>query len=62
MTLKCLAAKITPKRRTFDHIVWRKEWNNAIKRFATGFAENKGQSVLSVVSKTKGKCQFSVKF
>ena len=28
-----------PYKRTFDHIVWRKEWNNA-----TGFVENKGQS------------------
>ena len=34
-----------------------------LKVLKTGFAENKGQSrPLSVVSKTQGKCQLSVKF
>ena len=65
MTLKRLAAKITHKNAHLSHIVWWKEWNNAmlLKALKIGFVENKGQSgPLSVVSKTQDKCQLSVKF
>ena len=37
-----------PYKCTFDHIVWRKEWNNA-----TGLVENKGQSDPLSVGKTE---------
>ena len=53
MTPKCLPAKISTH--IFDHVVWRKEWDNAIniKGLKNGFVENIGQlGPLLVVSKT----------
>ena len=61
MTFERPAAKITHKlyKRTFDHIVCRKEWNMPLKCLKNGFCRKqiKGQSApSSAVSKIQGKC------
>ena len=58
MTLKRLAANITPKNADFITLSDEKSGTMLFKALKTGFVENKGQSgPLSVVSKTQGKCQ-----
>ena len=67
MTLKRITTKITHKN---AHLItlsdnWEKKKSGTMlfKTLKTGFVEDKGQSSpLSVVRKTQGKCQLSVKF
>ena len=63
MTLKRLAAKITPKNAHLITLSNEKRVEQCyFKALKTGFVENKGQSgPLSADSKTQGKCQLSVK-
>ena len=63
MTLKRLAAKITPKSAHLITLSNEKRVEQCyFKALKTGFVENKGQSgPLSADSKTQGKCQLSVK-
>ena len=63
MTLKCLAAKITPKNAHLITLSDEKRGTMQFKALKMDFLESKGQlGPLSVVSKTQGKCQLSVKF
>ena len=63
MTLKCLAAKITPKNAHLITLSDEKRGTMQFKALKMGLLESKGQlGPLSVVSKTQGKCQLSVKF
>ena len=63
MTLKCLAAKISPKNTHLITLPDQKSGTMLFKALKMGFLENKGQSgPSSVVGKTQGKCQLSVKF
>ena len=63
MTLRRLAAKITPKNAHLITLSDEKSGTMLFKALKTSFVENKGQSgPLSVVSKTQGKCQLSVNF
>ena len=63
MTLKCLAAKINSKNAHLITLSDEKRGTMQFKALKMGFLESKGQlSPLSVVSKTQGKCQLSVKF
>ena len=63
MTLKRLAAKITPKNAHLITLSDEKSGTMLFKALKTSFVEDKGQSgPLSVVSKIQGKCQLSVKF
>ena len=58
MTLKRLAAKITPKNAYLISLSDEKSGTILFKALKTGFVENKGQSgPLSVDSKTQGKCK-----
>ena len=63
MTLKCLAAKITPKNAHLFTLSDQKTGTMLFKALKRVFLENKGQSgPSSVVGKTQGKCQLLVKF
>ena len=63
MTFKCLAAKINPKNAHLITLSDEKRGTMQFKALKMGFLESKGQlGPLSVVSKTQGKCQLSVKF
>ena len=62
MTLKCLAAKITPKNAHLITLSDEKTGPMLFKALKRVFLENKGQSgSSSVVGKTQGRCQLSVK-
>ena len=58
LSVKRLAAKITPKSAHLITLSDEKSGTMLLKALKTGFGENRGQSgPLSVDSKTKGKCQ-----
>ena len=58
MTLKRLAAKMTPTNAHLITLSDEKSGTMLFKALKTGFVENRGQSgPLSVDSKTQGKCQ-----
>ena len=58
MTLKRIAAKITPKNAHLITLSDEKRGTMLFRTLKTGFVENKGRSgPLPVVSKTQGKCQ-----
>ena len=61
MTVRRLAAKITPKNSHLITLSDEKSGTMLFKALKTGFVENEGRSgPLSVDSKTRGKCQLSV--
>ena len=63
MTLKCLAAKITPQNADLITLSDEKSGTMLFKALKRVFLEKKGQSgPSSVVGKTQRKCQLSAKF